>query len=273
MGVLPPNSRVMVVLGALAAMAAAVVVPSESLARGPGRGDPFTAATVAVVNHRSEKVRVQAALVLGRTHDPRAVPFLVKALADPRPTVRAMAAKALGDIGDPSARVPLEVATHDDAPLVRRHAELALKIVMAMDEDSAGIDVSPMADGTGRASPALRARMRQLVQAASARFHRRGLAGGGGGGYAIDGTIKTLGTTMRGDVVEVTCAVQLVLSTRRGAAIIMMTSGEAVVERSRRQYRPSMQPSLEIEALDNAVRGAADELRQHFANVGGAPTR
>ncbi len=223
--------------------------------------DPFTAATTAVLADRSEKVRVQAALVLGRARDPRAAPFLIRALGDRSPMVRAMAAKALGDIGDESARVPLEVAVAESNPLVRRHAAAALE-TLADRRASAAIAVKPMGDKTRKASVKLLERMRGFVTTELHGFGKRGP-----GPYTVDGAIKTLSISGRSDLIEVRCGVELVLSTG-GNAIVMMSSGEAVVQRQRRQFRPAMHPSMEVEALQHAVRGASEELRQHFAANG-----
>ena len=60
----------------------------------------------AVVEDPNYKIRVQAALVLGKVRDPAAVPALIKALADPNGTVRGIAAGALGDIGDADGNRP-----------------------------------------------------------------------------------------------------------------------------------------------------------------------
>jgi HEAT repeats len=235
--------------------------PSRAHARGHAIRDPFASATAAVVGDRSEKVRVQAALVLGYQRDSRATPFLIRALADPSPTVRAMAAKALGDIGDESARPALEVAAGETIPLVHRHAAAALQALT--DRQSLfPIAVKPMGDKTNRASVGLRERMRGFVVAELSGFKKRTVAG-----YTVDGSIKVLSISGRSDVIEVKCGVELVLSTGANA-IVMMSSGEAIVQRQRRQFRPVMQPSMELEALEHAVRGASDELRQHFAANG-----
>ena len=74
----------------------------------------------------SYRVRVGAALVLGRLGKPRSVPVLVRALGDANPAVRASAATSLGQIGDPAARDPLARAQQDPSPMVRRMAEKAL---------------------------------------------------------------------------------------------------------------------------------------------------
>lgn len=240
-----------------------VALGQPLLARGRGTNaqDPFALATTAVVSDHSEKVRVQAALVLGRAGDERAVPVLTRALADRSPLVRAMAAKALGHLAGPEARPSLEVAARDPSPMVRRHAVAALETLA---ERGAGspILVQSMGDRTHRASPQLREQMRTFVTA-----ELRGAGKWGAGGYAVDGVIKTLSRSERPDLVEVKCAVELVLSTS-SRSIVMMSSGEAIVQRQRNQFRPAMQPSMEVEALQHAVRGACDELRQHFAANG-----
>src|SRR5262249_8362705 len=73
------------------------------------------------------KVRLQAAVLLGRSHDARAVPSLISALRDDHPTVRAAACLGLGIFADPSAITPLlDVVTTDDDPFVRDEAKAAL---------------------------------------------------------------------------------------------------------------------------------------------------
>ncbi|MES1172452.1 MAG: HEAT repeat domain-containing protein [Bacteroidota bacterium] len=249
-----PHRRVLV----LGLVAATTLTASSAPGRGRNTRDALATATNAVVGDRSEKVRVQAALVLGRTRDPRATPFLMKALADTSATVRAMAAKALGDIGDETARPGLEVAAADPSPLVRRHALLALTALTERSAQAA-IAIKPMGDQTHSASNELRERMRGFVAIELRHIKKRAP-----GTYTVDGAIKALSISGRSDVVEVRCGVELVLSTGRNA-IVMMSSGEAIVQRQKQQFRPAMQPSMELEALQHAVKGAAEELRDHFA--------
>jgi hypothetical protein len=232
-------------------------VGPSARARG-ARRDSWVGATTAVVSDHSEKVRVQAALVLGRVGDDRAVPFLIRALSDPSTLVRAMAAKSLGHIADGDSRPSLEVATRDPSPMVRRHAAAALQ-TLAERQATSGITVQSMGDKTRKASGELRQRMRDFVAA-----EVRGFGKLGAGGYTVDGAIKVLSISNQSDPVEVKCGVELVLSTA-GQSIVMMTSGEAIVQRQRRHFRLGMQPAMEIEALQHAVRGASEELRQHFA--------
>src|SRR4030095_1655576 len=85
-----------------------------------------------VVRDKSEnyKVRVQAALVLGRLRDTSAVPTLISALEDANKTVRGIAAQALGQIGDSRAADPLRaLIKRDSDSFVRAQAEKALALL------------------------------------------------------------------------------------------------------------------------------------------------
>src|SRR6185369_9959231 len=71
-----------------------------------------------LVRDPSYRVRVGAAVVLGRLARPRSVPVLLRALKDDvHPAVRGTAAQALGRIGDPVTRGALEAASQDGSPL------------------------------------------------------------------------------------------------------------------------------------------------------------
>jgi hypothetical protein len=81
----------------------------------------------AVTEDSNYKVRVQAALVLGKLGDNRAVPPLIKALGDANKTVRGIAASALGQLGDSSATDPLRsLLKRETDPFVKGQAEKAL---------------------------------------------------------------------------------------------------------------------------------------------------
>lgn len=72
------------------------------------------------------EMRQYLALVLGRTHDPEAVPLLVEASKDPDDKTRIYALWALGTLGDPRARGALEAALADPDPGLRKTAAFAL---------------------------------------------------------------------------------------------------------------------------------------------------
>jgi hypothetical protein len=80
--------------------------------------------------------RVEAAMVLGKLGDPRAVPHLVHTLRDDhKDEVREYSAWALGMIGDPQGRAYLEVASTNDSK--RKVRDAALKALARMDQVAA----------------------------------------------------------------------------------------------------------------------------------------
>jgi hypothetical protein len=242
-----------------------------------------------LAHDHSYKVRAEAAIVLGRLHRPRSVPALLGALRDPHPVVRATAADALARIGSPAARDGLATAAKDPSPLVRRVARAALQrlggpsgqpgqdgqggapdqpppgvpAIRARAEPPLSFEVPAMGDRSHHAGEALRSHMRDFL-IGQLRPHGEIAAGRHQGMFVVDGVIKDLATRTRNDQVEVSCAVQLVVSRQPGGGVFLLTSGEAIVQKPKRQWRPQLRPALELEALENAVRGASEDLIQHL---------
>lgn len=268
-------------LTCIAALLAVASLPWGAEAR--GRAPSVEEVEQSVMHDRSYRLRVGAALVLGRLGQPRSVPALTSALGDGNPAVRATAAQALGRIGDPAARAALERAMRDGDPLVRRMAGQALRAVAqppassrrgdrddeapsAPDRPRPAFDVKAMGDRSHRASPALRGHMRELV---ADRLRPVGDVSPAGvdplPGFVVDGSIKALTLNARPTMVEVACAVQLVISRQPSGGVFMLTSGEAIVQKPRRQFRPQHRAGMEREALESAVRGASDDLVRRLA--------
>ena len=232
----------------------------------------------ALYGARSFKVRVQAAVLLARLRDPRASEALSRAsAADPVPIVRAVALRqlaksALADRAPlQTARQALERALADSEPSVRRQAAASLAEL----ERSAGprassrpaarsgpttVAVGVIGDRTGRASPALRERMRAEMRALLSRQSRIQLSDGTAGvTFLVDGTISRLSLSQGGPDVEATCAVELVVS-RPPRGIVTVASGEAIVQKPRSHYRAILRDKMEVEAMENAVRSAHENL-------------
>lgn len=221
----------------------------------------------------SFKVRVEAALILGRLHQVRSVPALVGALRDPEPGVRATAAESLGEIGSILPREALVSALADPEPAVRRAARTALRRLGADEGPRApgepdirrhaapttSFDVKPIGDPGHRAGPVLQSHMRDFLIDQLRPFgdvepgQRQGT-------FAVDGVIKSLSLATTGRDVEVSCAVQLVISRQPSGGVFMLTNGQATVQKPKRQWRPQLRPSMELEALETAVRGASEDL-------------
>ncbi|HEY3497097.1 MAG TPA: HEAT repeat domain-containing protein [Polyangiaceae bacterium] len=81
------------------------------------------------------RVRVQAALELGKTADPDALDPLVGALDDPNASVRAAAAAALGELGDPDAVPALKSHRLDRSENVRKQIKVTLATFAAAAEN------------------------------------------------------------------------------------------------------------------------------------------
>jgi hypothetical protein len=229
-----------------------------------------------LVHDSSYKVRVEAALVLGKLRQTRSVPVLIAAARDPHPAVRASAVHSLGLFGAPAgrdARDAVMAALHDPVHTVRHMAREALR-GLAMDEPAPpiggeaavrrrparmSIEVRPVGDPRNQAGPVLRSHMRdflveQLRPLGDVSAEETQPT------YAVGGVIKSLAVARGGPDVEVICAVQLVVMRQPGNALFLMTSGEARVQKPKRQWRPQLQASMELQAVEGAVRGASEDL-------------
>ena len=221
----------------------------------------------------SFKVRVEAALILGRLHQVRSVPALVGALRDPEPGVRATAAESLGEIGSILPREALVGALNDPEPAVRRAARTALRRLGGDEGPRApgepdirrhaapttSFEVKAIGDPGHRAGPVLQSHMRDFLIDQLRPFGDVD-PGQQRGTYAVDGVIKSLSVQTTGRDVEVSCAVQLVISRQPSGGVFMLTNGQATVQKPKRQWRPQLRPSMELEALEAAVRGASEDL-------------
>jgi hypothetical protein len=205
------------------------------------------------------------------------VPALIRALSDSHPAVRATAAEALGRVGDPSAGEALARAERDGSPLVRRMASEARRslrppvappaaaLARPAHKARPAFEVKAMGDRSHHAGAALREHMREVLTNELRPVGDVSPTEMTPNSFVIDGVIEDLSFAMRPDRVEVTCAVQLVISRQPTGGVFLLTSGEAVVQKPRRQFRSQHRPHMELEALENAVRGASEDLRRHLA--------
>lgn len=236
-------------------------------------------------NSRSYKVRVQAAALLSKLRDPRAAEALVRAAdSDRHPTVRAVAAKQLAKSAA-AGRVPVETARQtltrvqrDPDPGVRRQANSS---IADLDRAASGggrpaarpargginrVAVGSIGDRTGRASRAMRERLRAEMLSLLQTTPRVEVASSSAGGlhFLVDGTIAKLSLSQGGPNVEATCAVDLVVS-RPPRGIVTVASGEAIVQKPRLHFQPVLRDKMEMEALEHAVRSAHQSLAQFLA--------
>jgi hypothetical protein len=232
-----------------------------------------------LANDPSYKVRVDAAIVLGKLAKPRSLPALVGALKDPHPSVRASAAYALGRYSSPLAREAVSAALRDPVGIVRQMARDSLHRMATADESAANergaaihrrsvprpsFEVKAVGDPEHRAGPALRSHMRDFIIDQLRPFGDVDPLENQGT-YAVDGVIKSLSVSTAGHEVEVSCAVQLVVSRQPSGGVFLMSNGEATVQRPRHQWRPDNRAGMELQAVEAAVRGASEDLLAHLS--------
>jgi rhodanese-related sulfurtransferase len=231
----------------------------------------------------SYKVRVSTALVLGKLRDRRAVPALKKVLAtDGHYAVRATAAQSLGQIGDAAAIPALEQAAAGDShDFVRARAQSALTILHAAagkrvpapvsaatprGKERYYVGVGGMADKSKRGGPEMIRRMREFVvreleRTPGVTMH---LDPAGKGkklkAFTLDGMITEIKRSQSRDYVEISCEVSYVIGVYPTRSIVMMTSGGATIQTPRGQFRPHQERAIQVDALENAVKGAHQNL-------------
>jgi hypothetical protein len=233
-----------------------------------------------VTTDPSYKVRVSAALVLGKLKDRRAVPALKKVLStDGHYAVRATAAQSLGQIGDKDAIPTLDKAQSDSHEFVRARAKAALQALSSSGPPKAEpvpvavksgreryyVGVGSVGDKTKHA-PDLVKRMREFVVRELEHTPEVSLKLDGTGrgrklkGFTVEGSITEVKKSANRSYVEISCEVSYVVGVYPSRSIVMMTTGGATIQTPKGQFRPHQEQGLRVSALEEAVRGAHQNL-------------
>lgn len=88
--------------------------------------------------------------------------------------------------------------------------------------------------------------------------------------FIVDGSIVKLARETNGPYVEVTCEVKITVSNGRGSILSIVTGGATVQTSRSAPWSRAVEDSLEADALDNAVRGAHENLYSFLLRQGGA---
>jgi hypothetical protein len=239
-----------------------LVVAYTSLARAD-RVDDLCRVLVA---DPSARVRVQAAAILRRLREPRAMPSLLRALDDSSESVRGVAAEVLGELDDPSVIEALEHVRRDRSAFVRQKAADALARLRRPPpgEPSRSRPVHVYVGGVGSKSrhlpAALTTRLRELVTRELQRTPGLTLEGQPLSGFLIDSAITEMSRRTTDDWVEVSCEVSFIVGRLPSKAMVMMTSGGATVQAPKVGFRPERELALQADALEGAVHGAHQNL-------------
>jgi hypothetical protein len=246
----------------IALLTAALLTSSTSVAR----ADRVDDLCRVLVGDPSWRVRVQAAAVLRRMHEPRAMPSLLRALDDPSESVRGVAAEVLGELDDARAVDALERVRRDRSAFVRQKAADALARLQRPPSTapSRGGPVKVFVGGVGskaRHLPAsLTIRLRELVTRELERTPGLTLEGQPLSGFLIDSAITEMSQRTTDDWVEISCEVSLIVGRLPSKAMVMMTSGGATVQAPKLGFRPERALELQTDALEGAVHGAHENL-------------
>ena len=207
------------------------------------RADRVDDLSRALLEDSSYKVRVQAALVLGRLKDPRGAPALSRALKDDNETVRGVAALSLGQLGDRQAVPLLEDAARDRSVFVRDQATRALSLLGAAAPARAGAHffLAIGFQGGGKSSEQY-ALVRQALTSELAKLPSVTLSVGAGApsakalaerklqGYFVDGSIARLTAAIAGGGAQIECDLKAFVATYPERSIKMMTTEGASLQ-------------------------------------------
>lgn len=288
-----------------ALLAACVLIALSAAGVGEARADSDNISELAKTLETSDhhKARIAAAVSLGRLKDNRTLEPLVGALRDSHRSVRAVAAAALGHLGNARALPALQRATKDDDKVVRKRATEAIAAIRNdLAEDSsksakkgkskAGFGRSAQAEkqaaptmflalkstndkSHGKVSDKVRKaranRLRGWMLAELARTPQVTLSKTKAGDldlqpFNIDVSIVGFTATVRGPYVEIECKLRVAISNERGKMLSFL-SGGAKVQVSKKSYRRKYLYRLQLEALENAVKGIHQDVISHLARL------
>ena len=236
--------------------------------------------TKALLEDPNYKVRVQAALVLGRLGDHSALMSLIRALDDTNKTVRAIAAQALGQLADHAAGDPLRaLLKREGDPFVRTQAEKALALVTAdagSKKAKIYLNFGPFTGGVKSAG----ADAAKVIHDALARelgklqvvtltqpagdpkaFPKTGLQG-----FFIDGNITRLDDVPAGGSTETSCDVKVMVARWPSKSIILWTNAGASLQSG---TRPQDKVSARKDCLEASAGQLAEDLGKFFKAQGG----
>lgn len=236
----------------------------------------------AVTDDQNYKVRVQAALVLGKLGDARAVRPLIRALADSNKTVRGIAASALGQLGDSAAVDPLrDLLRHESDPFVKGQAE---KAVAALSGAGGGggkrakiyVNFGAFLGGVKSAGPDAAKILHEALSREIGKLpivtltlnpaDQHNFGKSGMSGFYIDGNITKLEDSSAGGGAETSCDVKVMVARWPQKSIIMWTNAGASVQSG---SRPRDRENARRDCLEASARGLGEDLVNFLKAQGG----
>jgi hypothetical protein len=229
----------------------------------------------------SYKVRLQAALLLGKLGDKGASRPLVKALDDKDRLVRAMAAQSLARIEATDAAGALKALLQRERDaFVRGQVEKALASLGASPRPGAAkiyLTFGSFSGGTARISDpamlnALRAALKkELSKLTGVTFslesgEEKSFGRSGRVGFLIDGNVTRLDDGPVGGAVEINCDVKIMVARWPSKSIILWTNAGAAVQSGSNERDKA---SARRDCLEASAGSLGEELAKFFHSQGG----
>jgi hypothetical protein len=233
-----------------------------------------------LLDDASYKVRLQAALLLGKLGDKAATQPLVKALDDRDRLVRAMAAQSLGRIGATDAAPALKkMLDRERDGFVRGQVEKALASLGPTRSGGSKIYLTfgSFTGGAARVSDpamlnALRAALKkELSKLTGVTFtlesgEEKSFGRSGRVGFLIDGNVTRLDDGPVGGAVEINCDVKIMVARWPSKSIILWTNAGAAVQSGSNERDKA---SARRDCLEASAGSLGEELAKFFHSQGG----
>jgi hypothetical protein len=216
------------------------------------------------------RVRVQAALQLGKSMSPEAFAPLVAALDDQNASVRAAAVAALETLGDLRAIEPLKERRLDRSEAVRKQIKASLAELEAQAASGKAkvlVKLGIMKNGSGVKSNKIESELaqasrRKLSELPGVRVLSENEASAPAGKLGppmvmVTGSIEQLKASREGSAIVYTAKVEYVLHTMPEQAIAAKVSGSASAQASEQEARDEARSAaLRKEVLEAAIASA-----------------
>jgi hypothetical protein len=224
----------------------------------------------------SFKVRVQAALLLGKLGDKAGTDALIRALNDENKSVRAMAAQSLGKLGGLAATGALRaLLQREQDSFVTTQAKLALSGLEDQEnkDRKVFVTIGPFTGGVRLADSTivgmLQASLRQSLQKIPQVTFKADAPAKGRGknpqvGFLVDGNVSRLDEAFGEG--ETNCEIKLMVARWPSKSIILWTSAGAAVHAGRRE---NDKVTARRECIEATAGQLGESLMEFFRSQGG----
>lgn len=235
----------------------------------------------ALLTDPSFKVRVQAALLLGKLGEKAGTDALIKALDDENKSVRAVAAQSLGKLGDAPAAAALKaLLARERDSFVSTQIKIALSALEDQEVKDRNIFVTlgPFTGGVKAADSALLALLQSSLQQSLKKLPKLTFAPDAPAsrergrtshvGFLIDGNVARLEEVSSGSggSAETNCEIKIMVARWPSRSVILWTSAGAAVQGGRRE---ADKLNARRDCIEASAGQLGDSLLEFFRSQGG----